>query len=129
MSAYLLDTHSLLWWWTDASLLGSGGRRVLEARAHKVIVSAASVWEIAVKSAAGKLDMIEDFQRDYPILMAENGFPVLAMTDLHSLAAGFLPGSHRDPFDRMLAAQALAENLTLISRDPELAGFGCRTIW
>ena len=93
------------------------------------MVSTASIWEIAIKTASGKLNVIEDFRRDYQRLMARNGFEALAMTDEHALMAGFLPGEHRDPFDRMLAAQAVIEGLTLITRDPQLAGLGCRTMW
>ena len=88
-----------------------------------------SAWEIAIKSAAGKLDMIEDFRRDYPVLMAGNGFDLLNVRDAHAIEAAYLSGEHRDPFDRLLAAQALTEDLAVITRDPELAAFGCRTIW
>jgi len=128
LTGYLLDTHSLLWWWTDAQRLSSPARAAIEAD-DRIVVSAASIWEIAIKTASGKLDVIEDFQRDYRPLMARNGFEALAMTDDHALMAGFLPGEHRDPFDRMLAAQAVIEDLTLITRDQQLGGFGCRTLW
>lgn len=129
MNGYLLDTHSLIWWWTDARRLGSDARSAIESGDHKIVVSTASVWEIAIKSASGKLDEIENFQRDYRPLMARNGFETLAMTDDHALMAGFLPGRHRDPFDRMLAAQAVIENLTVITRDPALPALGCEVIW
>jgi PIN domain nuclease of toxin-antitoxin system len=128
LTGYLLDTHSLLWWWTDAQRLSGPARAAIEAD-DRIVVSAASIWEIAIKTASGKLDVIEDFQRDYRPLMARNGFEALAMTDDHALMASFLPGEHRDPFDRMLAAQAVIEDLTLITRDQQLGGFGCRTLW
>ena len=89
----------------------------------------ASVWEIAIKTRSGKLTAIVDFERDYPVLMERNGFTPLVATNDHALRAGFLPGNHRDPFDRMLAAQALAEDLTLLTRDRQIAAFGCRTLW
>lgn len=129
MTSYLLDTHSLLWWWTDASRLGTAGRLVIEEEESRIFVSVASVWEIAIKTHSGKLTAIEDFRRDYSPLMARDGFISLAIGDEHALKAGFLDGEHRDPFDRLIAAQALLEDLTVITRDPEIAGFGCRTIW
>ncbi|HEV2866953.1 MAG TPA: type II toxin-antitoxin system VapC family toxin [Allosphingosinicella sp.] len=128
MSGYLLDTHSLLWWWTDAKRLSASARAVIEAE-ERIVVSTASIWEIAIKTAAGRLYAIEDFRRDYRPLMERNAFESLGISDDHALMAGFLPGEHRDPFDRMLAAQAVIENLTVITRDPQLAGFGCRTMW
>lgn len=128
MTGYLLDTHSLLWWWTDAERLSGAARAAIESD-DRIVVSAASIWEIAIKTASGRLDVIEDFQRDYRPLMSRNGFETLVMTDDHALMAAFLPGQHRDPFDRMLAAQAVIEDLTLVTRDPQLAGFGCRLLW
>ena len=128
MTGYLLDTHSLLWWWTDAKRLSASARAAIEAE-DRIVVSTASIWEIAIKTASGRLDAIVDFRRHYRPLMKRNGFESLAMTDDHALMAGFLPGQHRDPFDRMLAAQAVIEDLTVITRDPQLARFGCRTLW
>jgi PIN domain nuclease of toxin-antitoxin system len=129
LTGYLLDTHSLIWWWANADQLSATARDAIESGAQTIVVSTASVWEIAIKTASGKLDEIEDFQRDYRPLMARNGFEALPMSDDHALMAAFLPGPHRDPFDRMLAAQAVIEDLTIITRDPQLAGFGCRTLW
>jgi PIN domain nuclease of toxin-antitoxin system len=128
LSGYLLDTHSLLWWWTDAGRLSGAARAAIESD-EPIVVSTASIWEIAIKTASGKLDVIEDFQRDYRPLMSSNGFETLVMTDEHALKAAFLPGRHRDPFDRMLAAQALIEGLTVITRDPAFAAFGCKVGW
>jgi PIN domain nuclease of toxin-antitoxin system len=128
LTGYLLDTHSLLWWWTDVGRLSGAARAAIEAD-ERIVVSTASIWEIAIKTASGKLEMIEDFQRDYRPLMASNDFEALAMTDDHALKAAFLPGRHRDPFDRMLAAQALIESLVVITRDPAFAAFGCTVIW
>ena len=129
MIGYLLDTHALLWWWTNAPRLGSGARATIEKSDRPIHVSAAVVWEIAIKSALGKLPMIADFQGQYPQLMRDNGFNRLDVTDTHALRAAYLPGTHRDPFDRLIAAQALAEDLVVITRDPEIAGFGCTVLW
>ncbi|MFC7500356.1 type II toxin-antitoxin system VapC family toxin [Enterovirga sp. GCM10030262] len=129
MTGYLLDTHGLIWWWTEAGQLSAAARHVIESGDQTIVVSTASIWEIAIKTASGKLNEIEDFQRDYRPLMTRNGFESLAMRDDHALMAAFLPGRHRDPFDRMLAAQAVIEDLIIITRDPQLANFGCRTLW
>ena len=128
MTGYLLDTHSLIWWWAEAGRLSTAARDIIES-GDRIVISIASIWEIAIKTASGKLSAIEDFQRDYRPLMARNGFEALAITDDHALMAGFLPGWHRDPFDRMLAAQAVIEDLVVVTRDPQLARLGCRTLW
>ncbi|MGY4397479.1 PIN domain nuclease of toxin-antitoxin system [Sphingomonas sp. UYAg733] len=129
MSRYLLDTHGLIWWWTNPDRLGPAGRELIAAGDHAIVVSVASVWEIAIKTQSGKLAEIENFERDYKPLMESNGFESLAVADDHAMRAGFLPGAHRDPFDRLLAAQALIEGMSVITRDPEFAAFGCDVIW
>lgn len=129
MTRYLLDTHSLLWWWTDNRRLSRAAYEEISSADSTIIVSAANVWEIAIKSAAGRLDEIENFRRDYGPLMAANRFELLPMRDDHALAAGFLPGRHRDPFDRIIAAQALIEDLIVLTRDPQMSAFGCKTLW
>jgi len=129
VTGYLLDTHALLWWFTDAPRLGARARAAIEEGDRPVHVSAAVVWEIAIKSALGKLPMIVDFKGQYPQLMDNNGFNRLDITDGHAMRAAYLPGAHRDPFDRLIAAQALSEDLVVITRDPEIAGFGCEVLW
>jgi len=125
----LLDTHALIWWWTDAPQLSVGARRVLSAGDNQIFVSAACIWEISTKWRIGKLREIDDPASQYAPLMAKNGFVGLALTEEHAMKAGLLPGNHRDPFDRMIAAQALVEGLTVVSRDPAVASFGCDVIW
>jgi PIN domain nuclease of toxin-antitoxin system len=130
VTSFLLDTHSLIWWWTnDIKKLGRRAANILESDDSLLFVSAASVWEIAIKTRSGKLTVVEDFQRDYAPLMYLNRFETLPMTDEHALRAGFLPGKHGDPFDRMIAAQALVEGMTVLTRDREIAAFGCNVIW
>lgn len=129
LTDHLLDTHAALWWWTNNPRLGSAARRLLEEHTSRIFLSAACVWEIAIKSHAGRLPEIVDFAGQYPHLMRENGFVVLPISDRHALAGGYLAGKHRDPFDRVIAAQALAEDLTVITRDPEIAAFGCKVVW
>ena len=129
MIGYLLDSHALLWWWTNAPRLGARARAAIQEGERPVHVSAAVVWEIAIKSALGKLPMIVDFQGQYPRLMRDNGFNRLDVTDTHALRAAYLAGTHRDPFDRLIAAQALTEDMVVITRDAEIARFGCTVLW
>lgn len=129
MSRYILDTHTLIWWWTEPAPLGPRARKLLTENQGEWFVSPASVWEIANKQRLGKLTQIEDFAGSYPQLMRDNGFRGLAIDDKHAMLAGSMPGNHRDPFDRMIAAQALVEGMTVITRDPEIAGFGCQVLW
>jgi PIN domain nuclease of toxin-antitoxin system len=129
VSGFLLDTHTLLWWWTEPDRLGHDAREILGEGAARILVSVASVWEIAIKTQSGKLTAIANFSREYGPLMRSNAFKALMITDDHALKAGFLTGAHRDPFDRMIAAQAMIENLTVLTRDPEIAKFGCKVLW
>jgi len=129
LTRYLLDTHALIWWWTDDARLSGPSRDVIERHVAAVRVSVGSIWEIAIKSAAGRLPEIVDFRGEYPGLIAANGFQVMPIDDGLALAAAYLPGQHRDPFDRVIAAQALAGNMTVITRDPEIAAFGCEVLW
>ena len=129
--AYLLDTHALIWWWDDNARLPEGIRALLSDPYNDVLVSAAVGWEMATKVRVGKLpEMAEAVKdRNFGRWVIEDGFQHLDIRQDHGVRAGMLPGEHRDPFDRMLAAQALIEGLTVISRDPALAAFGCDVIW
>ena len=124
----LIDTHVALWWWRPSRLLSAAARDAI-AGADVVFVSAVTGFEIANKFRLGKLDMIGDPAMELPRLMAAHDFLPLQVSDAHALAAGLLPGHHRDPFDRIIAAQALVEGLTLVSRDPAFADFGCKVLW
>lgn len=126
---YLLDTHTLIWWLLDLSQLKTTGRTILSSQDSDVFVSAGSVWEIATKWRIGKLREIVDPQVQIPDLMRRNGFHSLPVTDAHAMRAGLLEGEHRDPFDRIIAAQALCEEMIVISRDPKIAAFGCAVMW
>lgn len=124
----LLDTHAALWWWRDIPKLSAAALAAIES-APKVRVSVASAYEIAQKWRLGKLSMIDDPALHFPAMMTENGFDAFDLTTAHTLAAGLLPGEHRDPFDRLIAAQALALDATVITRDPAFAAFGCKVLW
>lgn len=108
----LLDTHALLWWLEDSPLLAVRARSAI-ARASAVYVSAATVWEISIKRAYGKLKAPADLEEQLKV----NRFEPLPISVAHALAAGSLPLHHHDPFDRMLIAQARAESLALATRD------------
>ncbi|MGH6912289.1 MAG: type II toxin-antitoxin system VapC family toxin [Geminicoccales bacterium] len=114
---YLLDTHVLLWWLDDDPRLSSRFRDEIGNPHHDIVVSAASLWEAAIKRAIGKLRF------ETPVLLhALRGgrLRVLPISSEHALAAGDLPRHHDDPFDRMLVAQAIVESLTIISHDRHL---------
>ncbi len=125
----LLDTHAAIWWWLDSSRLSATARAAIIAEPQSVYISAVTAIEIAIKFRIGKLAEFGDPKRRFPELLAADDFESLAITPSHALAAGLLAGAHRDPFDRLLAAQALEEGLTVVTRDPELAAFGCKVLW
>ncbi|WP_370325089.1 type II toxin-antitoxin system VapC family toxin [Euzebya sp.] len=111
----LLDTHVLLWWLADDERLGHRAREAI-AEAELVVVSAVSAWEIGIKQALGKLTGPEDLARE----MSDNAFTALSVSVRHVLAAARLPAHHQDPFDRMLVAQANAEDLVLVTQDDHI---------
>lgn len=125
----LLDTHALLWWFTDDPRLPETVRQVIANEGNEIFVSAASAWEIATKHRLGKLRGLPELPSRFPELVAADGFAHLPMTYLHSLRAGGYASAHRDPFDRMLAAQSDLESLALITRDPAFKELGARTLW
>ena len=120
----LLDTHALLWWLADDPALSEPALAAIRTPETEVAVSAASAWEIAIKKALGKLDAPDDLLAQ----LEHHRFGCLAITAAHALLAGALPPHHHDPFDRMLVAQARAENLVLVTRDSRLALYGVPTL-
>jgi PIN domain nuclease of toxin-antitoxin system len=125
----LLDTHALLWWFTDDDRLSTTARDTIGDDANDVLVSAASAWEIATKQRLGKLDEVPQAADRFAELVAADGFAHLPITYLHSLRAGGYEVAHRDPFDRMLAAQSELERVTLVTKDPMFLLFGVETLW
>ena len=111
----LLDTHVVLWWLLDDATLSEEFKVRLDDDPD-VWLSPVSVWEVSIKSSAGKLDGPQNLAEE----VARSGFRQLPITTDHAVAAGRLPLLHRDPFDRMLIAQARAESLTLVTRDPQI---------
>lgn len=129
MTRVLLDTHAALFWWAGSAKLSAPAREAIADDDHVILFSAASAWEIATKFRIGKLAFVGDPQVHVPRLMAEHDFAMLPVSLDHGLRAGSLSGDHRDPFDRLIAAQALMDDLLVVSRDPEIAGFGCKVLW
>ena len=125
----LLDTHALLWWLAEPDRLSPAAYGAIEDPRNRVHVSAASGWEIATKARLGKLPAASELLDYLPQLLAAQGFEKLPITLLHGLHAGRYPMAHRDPFDRLLAAQAELGGLTLVSLDFALQSFPCNLLW
>jgi PIN domain nuclease of toxin-antitoxin system len=122
---HLLDSHILLWMLTDDERLKAPIRATLVQAAPQVFVSAASVWELSIKHALGKLPMPDDLVQ----ATLASGLQPLPITLAHALAAGALPPHHRDPFDRMLVAQAQLEGLTLVTHDARIRPYDVSVLW
>ena len=125
----LLDTHAFLWWLQDDPKLSATARNAVADDANEVFVSAASAWEIATKVRLGKLPGAEDLASDMAGCIVREGFIELAVNVAHAQRAGALPFAHRDPFDRMLIAQAQAEDIALVTVERVFAGLAVRTLW
>ena len=125
----LLDTHALLWWWTNDARLSVRARAAIADDSYDIWVSAASAWEIATKHRLGKLQEAADAVSRFNELVAADGFNHLAVSYLHAIRAGGHRYEHRDPFDRMLVAQAELEGATLVSCDPVIAQMGVVLLW
>jgi PIN domain nuclease of toxin-antitoxin system len=126
---YLLDTHALLWWLFDDPLLPATARALIAEPEHQILVSSASAWEIATKYRLGRLASAHLLVQDIAGWIGRAGFQELPIRVVHAQKAGSWPQDHRDPFDRMLAAQSWIEDVPLISKDPALAAFGVALRW
>lgn len=124
MRRLLLDTHTLLWWLKDDPALGLDARSLIADGANEVFVSSASAWEMSIKRALGKLKAPDDLDR----IVEDEGFTQLEISFFHAEKAGELPPLHRDPFDRMLIAQAQAEGLDIVTSDNMFEKYGVKTI-
>jgi len=125
----LLDTHALLWAAFRKELLSARAQKLIEAPTNEILVSAASAWEIATKYRLGKLPLAQILVDDFIPRVAAAGYALLSISVEHALRAGRFPADHKDPFDRMLAAQAIHEDLPLVSNDERLEIFGARREW
>ncbi|MFT4288263.1 type II toxin-antitoxin system VapC family toxin [Nocardioides sp.] len=128
MSGYLLDTHIWLWGHTARERLGDDVRALIEEGTHDIYVSAATPWEIAIKYAIGKLPLPDEPGAYLPDRLRRSGTVVLPIDLPHSLRAGALPLHHRDPFDRVIIAQAQILDIPVITADPAFELYDVRTI-
>ena len=125
----LLDTCTLLWWWAEPEKLTERSMTLLRDSSNKIWVSAASAWEVATKFRIGKYPEGARIIEEWHDRLAVDGFQELAISFAHALKAGALPGGHRDPFDRMIAAQSTLEGLAVVSGDAAISGLGAERIW
>lgn len=125
----LLDTHALLWWLFDDPNLSSTARELIADPLNGILVSSASAWEISTKHRLGKLPSAGALVQDIAGWVRRAGFTELPVSIAHAQRAGSWLQAHRDPFDRMLAAQATIENVQLLSCDAELRPFGVSLVW
>lgn len=125
----LLDTHALLWWLAGDRQLSPVARWALEDDSNPVYVSAASAWEVATKHRLGRLPRIGPLAKDFAGEISRQGFLELAISLEHGQRAGALPGEHRDPFDRMPMAQALVDDLALVSNEEVFDDYGVLRLW
>jgi PIN domain nuclease of toxin-antitoxin system len=125
----LLDTHAFLWWLAGDDALSATARVAITDAGNSIFVSAASAWEIATKHRSGKLPGVTAIVADLDRAIADQGFIGLPITPQHGRAAGMLPGPHRDPFDRMLIAQAMSEGLVLVSNEQPFDAYGATRLW
>lgn len=125
----LLDTHALLWATLSPESLSHEASAIVADETNVILISAASAWEIATKVRLGKLPGAEALERDFLDVMNDAGYTLLPIDAESALRAGRLLSEHRDPFDRMIAAQALADDIPVLSADTKLDTFGIRRIW
>ncbi len=125
---YLLDTHAVLWFMIDAPELPSGMQKLIE-NADDLYVSIASFWEMVIKNSKGKFPLPYPISEIMKLCTDELRFSILAVKDIHLEALRTLPWIHKDPFDRLIISQAIAEDMTLISADERVAEYPVRRVW
>ena len=126
---YLLDTHTLIWFLTNDEKLSHRARQLIESSSHESFCSIASLWEIAIKVGLGKLDLGEPFEQMFPAQLHFNHIEILDITVDSLIKLTSLPFHHRDPFDRLIIAQGLAEGLPIISVDTVFDAYGINREW
>ncbi len=126
---FLLDTHTLIWWMTSDPHLSRFAHNLIKQQDNISLVSAVSAWEIATKVRLGRLPAASDLVQNFVADLARERIQILDVNADHGICAGSLPGPHQDPFDRMLIAQALTENVSIVSNDRALDGYGVKRLW
>ena len=125
----LLDTHAFIWWFEGSDALPEPARAAISDESNDVLVSAASAWEIATKHRLGRLRGVDVLALDIPRYIASQRFGRLSVTVDDAVRAGALPGPHRDPFDRMLIAQAIGHDLVVVSNETVFDSYGVLRLW
>lgn len=125
----LLDTHIFLWFIAGSTRLSPSAREFIEDRRNVKLVSVASLWEMGLKISLGRLELAQPFEEMIPTQMQRNGFGLLPLRVPHIAQIISLPFHHRDPFDRLLVGQCLAEDLSLVSADPAFDKYSVRRLW
>jgi PIN domain nuclease of toxin-antitoxin system len=125
----LLDTHAFLWWLAGDDALSTRARAAIADQGNGIFISAASAWEVATKYRIGKLPGAAAIAADLEQAAADQGFAGLPISLRHDQVAGALAGPHRDPFDRMLIAQAMIENFVLVSNEQLFDAYGVARLW
>jgi len=125
----LLDTHALLWFCEGSNELSPAARSAMEDARNDCFVSHATAWEVAIKAGLGKLELRVPYDDLFPVAVLANGFTVLTPDFRHYRQVIGLPLHHRDPFDRLLIAQAMAEGLTIVTCDPHFPAYGVPLLW
>jgi len=125
----LLDTHALIWFAEDDARLSTAAREALNDEANDLFCSTASIWEMAIKVSIGKLKIAARLDGAFRRRLEQNGFGILTVEYAHAARVEELPWHHRDPFDRLLVAQATIENMALVSHDDQLDAYGIGRLW
>lgn len=126
---FLLDTHALLWMFSDARRLSAAAAAVIRDPNSDLLFSIASYWEIGIKISLGKLTLSKGWQEKVPAELARNGIKWLAINPTHIHRLAQLPFHHRDPFDRLLVSQAVVEDLSIITKDGLFSDYGINVVW
>ena len=125
----LLDTHAFLWWVADSPKLSSDAREIIANEQNEPIFSAVSAWEIAIKVGTGKLELPDSPEKFVTEQISRNALEVLPVHLRHALGVNVLPDHHRDPFDRLLIAQAMTENVAILTADPVIMKYSIQAVW
>jgi PIN domain nuclease of toxin-antitoxin system len=129
MPHLLLDTHTFLWWLDDAPELSVSARDAIADADNDCFLSMASCWEMSIKSSLGKLKLAKPIERFVSEQLSANSFALLNIEMRHTAKVEKMPFHHRDPFDRLLIAQAMTEKMTLVTRDKEFKKYGVKLLW
>lgn len=125
----LIDTHAFIWWNTEDERLSDRARRVMEDEASEIFVSVGSIWEVATKVAKGRLEIPGDLETYVDERLAANRWVPLSIDRRHVIRAASLPVIHRDPFDRILIAQAQLDDMPIVTTDAAITRYDVETIW